>query len=232
MKEEYARSLLSKTKQDYTLIAKDFSRTRKNPWPELQPLFDNYLESGDKVLDLGCGNGRYFPFFRKNRVSYFGVDNNPALLEIAKKKFPGETFQEENALNLSFPNEFFNKVYSIAVLHQIPSREFRIQFIKEAERVLKPAGLLVLTVWHFHRKEQIKMMLKYFFRKIMGRTKLDWGDVFVPWSERTDRYYHIFSQWGLERLVGSMGLRVMEGGIIKNKKGTRQNLFVVARKPL
>ncbi len=70
MDKEYAKYLLDKTRQDYNLIAEDFSRTRKEPWPEIKFLFDNYLSAGEKVLDLGCGNGRYFEYYNTHTVHF------------------------------------------------------------------------------------------------------------------------------------------------------------------
>lgn len=232
MKKEYAQYLLDKTKQDYTLIAKDFSRTRKNPWPEVKFLFDKYLDKGDKILDLGCGNGRFFPFFQGHQVNYFGVDNNPHLLKLAKKNFPAGNFQVDDALNLSFANDFFDKVYSMAVLHQIPSYRLRMEFIKETKRVLKPKGILVFTVWKIHTKEQYRLLLKYTIQKLMGKTGLGWGDVLVPWGEKAERYYHFFTGEGLKSLVRKAGFRIIKTGTVKNNTGQRQNLFLIARNPL
>jgi len=232
MKKHYAEHLLSKTKQDYTVIAKDFSRTRKNPWPEVRFLFDQYLEAGDKALDLGCGNGRFLPFFKENGVDYVGVDNSQRLLGLAKERFPEGDFRLDDALNLSFSDDSFDKVYSMAVLHQIPSAEFRLKFMNEAKRVLKPKGLLVLTVWKFYTLEHWQLLLKYTFQKMIGEAKLDWGDVLIPWGEKTERYYHCFSPWELKGLAEKSGLRVLKQGTAKNKTKTRQNLFLVARHPL
>ena len=232
MEKEYAQYLLEKTRKDYNLIAKDFSRTRKNPWQETKFLFENYLDSKDKVLDLGCGNGRFIPFFKEKEADYFGIDNSVELIEIAKNKYPQEKFQVEDALNLSFPNNFFDKVYSIAILHQIPSEEFRIQFLKEAERVLRPKGLLIITVWNFHTLKELFLLFKYTTLKMIGKSKLDWKDVFVPWGDETKRYYHIFSQKELEDLVKKTELRIIKSGIVKSKKGNRQNIYLVAQKSL
>ncbi|UZE93412.1 MAG: class I SAM-dependent methyltransferase [Candidatus Nealsonbacteria bacterium] len=232
MERKYAKSLLEKTKQDYNLIAKDFSRTRSYPWQEIKFLFNAYLSQNEKVLDLGCGNGRYFPFFREKQAEYFGVDNSAELIKIAKNKYPEARFSVEDALNLSFPNNFFDKVYNIAVLHQIPSEEFRTRLLQEIKRTLKFKGLLILTVWKFHRWEELSLLLKYIILKIIGKSKLDWGDVFIPWGRKTERYYHCFSKKELEGLIKKVGFKLVDSGIAKDKKGNRQNIYIVAQKYL
>ena len=230
MDQLYAQYLLQKTKEDYSLIAQDFSSKRKYPWSEIKFLFDKYLISGEKVLDLGCGNGRYFPWFKQAQVNYFGADISLELIEIAKSKFPRAKFYIEDALSLSFPNNFFDKIYSIAVLHHIPSQQLRNQFLKEARRTLKSGGLLIMTAWKFHQLKELRLLFKYTLLKAIGKSKLDWMDVFEPWGKKTKRYYHFFSKKELEDLVEKSGFEIADLGVAKNEKGNRQNIYVVARK--
>ena len=166
MKREYAQFLLEKTADDYNLIASDFSRTREFVWPEIAFLFEKFLKRGDVVLDLGCGNGRWVETFKKQEVEYFGLDNSEKLIQIAKARYPDVNFIKADALNLPFPDNHFDKVYSVAVFHQIPSEEFRLRFLEEAKRVLKPNGLFILTVWKFHQKKTIFSLLKYTILKL------------------------------------------------------------------
>ncbi|PJB09259.1 hypothetical protein CO121_00925, partial [bacterium (Candidatus Gribaldobacteria) CG_4_9_14_3_um_filter_36_15] len=161
MKKEYAEQLLKKTKEGYDEIAEEFSTTREEVWEEMSFLFNDYVIPGDKILDLGCGNGRFFELLEDKDIDYIGVDFSQKLIEIARKKYlhPPQVFakqkfgrarikfQKADALNLPFPNNYFDKIYSIAVLHHIPSKQLRLQFLKEARRVLKLNGLLILTVW-------------------------------------------------------------------------------------
>ncbi|KPJ71692.1 hypothetical protein AMJ50_00970 [Parcubacteria bacterium DG_74_3] len=232
MEPSYAKYLLGKIRQDYSLIAKDFSRTRKEAWKELEFLFDKYLITGEKVLDLGCGNGRWFLLFQERGVDYVGVDNSEELIGIANIKYPQAKFQIAEALNLPFPNNFFDKVYSIAVLHQIPSEEFRLRFLNEAKRVLKPGGFLILTVWKVHQKREITLLFKYTILKLIGKSKLDFKDIFEPWGKETKRYYHCFSKKELVHLVKKVNLEIKTGGLVKNQKGNRQNIYLVAEKPM
>ena len=228
MNKEYAEYLLVKTREDYNLIADDFSRTRDEVWDEMFFLFEKYLKTGDKVLDLGCGNGRWFKLFKTYNVNYMGIDSSLKLIDIARKNDPEGKFQVEEGLNLSFPDNFFDKIYSIAVFHHLPSKKLRLKFLEEAKRVLKPGGILVLTVWRL--KNQTYLLIKYTILKLLGKSKLDFRDVFEPWGKKAERYYHCFTETELIKLVKDSGFKIKEGGIIKNERGNLQNLYIVAQK--
>src|SRR4030042_5532013 len=210
MKKEQALYLLKKTKEDYGSIAEDFSSKRGKMWQEFGFL-KGYVSSGDKILDLGCGNGRLSELLQEKNIEYFGIDNSKELIEIARKKYPYGKFEIADALDLPFPINFFDKVISIAVLHHIPSEELRLQFIKEAKRVLKPKGLFIVTVWDLlQRKTSWGLLFKYTLLKLIGKSKLDFGDIFVPWKisqeKYTQRYFHCFTKIGLKKIVEMAGL--------------------------
>jgi len=232
MDKEYAQYLLNKTRDDYNLISDDFSRTREKPWGEIKFLFDDYLSAGEKVLDLGCGNGRFYGFFKDKDVQYFGLDNSEKLIEIAKKKYPKADFRAGDALNIVFPAGYFDKIYSIAVLHHIPSKELRLNFLKEAFNALKPNGKIIITVWKFHDKKETLLLLKYTILKIIGKNKMDFKDILEPWANKTERYYHWFSERELAGLAREAGLEIESSGVIKNERGNRQNIYLIAKKPL
>ena len=230
MEKKYAEYLLKKTQKDYNLIAEDFSKTRARIWDEIRFLFDNYLIEGDRVLDLGCGNGRYYETVKGKRVDYIGVDNSERLIKLAQRKNPGVKFQTADAFNLPFSNNYFDKVYSIAVLHHMPSKKFRSQFLKEAKRVLKQRGLLILTVWKFYGKKKVFLSFKYTILKLIGKSKLDFKDIFEPWGKKTERYYHWFSKRELANLVKREGFKIKEVDIIKKETGKRRNIYLIAEK--
>jgi len=230
MKQEYADYLIKKTRDDYNLISGDFSRTRNRLWEEISFLFQN--KDNEKVLDSGCGNGRYYELLKN--TDYTGTDNSKELIELAKNKYPEANFLVADSLSLPFADNSFNQVYSIAVLHRIPSKEYRLQFFKEAQRVLKDKGRLVVTVWSLpikqYNKKNIFLLLKYTFLKIIGFSKLDFGDVLEPWGKETEKYYHWFSKRELEKLAKRAGFKIEESGFIRNDRKTRQNIYLIAEK--
>ena len=218
----YAKKILKKTVSDYNSIADKYSRVREKDWREMDFLFE-YLKPDDVVLDSGCGNGRFFPSFKDGR--YFGVDPSSQLIGIAKNNHPQGNFQVASGDSLPFADDYFDKVYSIAVLHHIPSFDLRLQFLKEAKRVLKPGGYLILTVWDL--KEKLKG--KGFFHWLKAR-KLDKNDVFLPWHGSKDTYFHCFNLEELVQLVKDSGFEVLDKGEIAVGLRPYFNFYIVAKK--
>lgn len=63
------------------------------------------IESGDHVLDLGCGLGdfRTYALERGLDIRYTGADLNPSLLAHARQRHPGAEFLEADALRDELP---------------------------------------------------------------------------------------------------------------------------------
>lgn len=231
MKRETAEEIIKSVRESFDLIAEDFSATREKLWEDLKFLFD-YLKKGDKVLDLGCGNGRFYPWFQEKGIAYVGVDFSSSLIEIAKKKFPKGKFYLGNALKLPFKNNEFDALFAIALLHHIPSNELRLKVLLEAKRVLKKNGLLVLTVWNLWQKKYFKYIFSEFKRKILGKSKLDFKDCYIPWSKgevKIQRYCHAFTLRELKKLIIKSGFELISSGYTK-RKGYKPNIYAVAKK--
>lgn len=207
----------------------EFSRTRRNIWAEFS-IFGNYIKDGDRVLDIGCGNGRLLNIFSDKLIEYTGVDNAENQIKEAELNYPGRRFLLADARNLPFPAKVFDNVFLVAILHNVPSVEFRRKVLREARRVLKDNGFLFLTVWDPWRLEAIRLIFKYSFLKLTGESKMDWGDVLVPWANRTERYYHFFTQRGILKLVRGAGFQIIKNGVAKNETGRRSNFYIVAQK--
>jgi len=237
MDKEYAKYLLEKTRKDYNQIAEDFSKTREYIPEEQKSLLLQYITPGDKVLDLGCGNGRFSEVFQK-KIEYVGVDNSEKMIEIARKKYPKVDLRIADALSLPFPENSFDKVFSFAVIHHLPSEELQLQLLKETRRILKPGGVLILTVWNLNpfrmiligEYKRVKAFFEYQLLKIFGKAKLDFGDFFVLWQDITLRYIHCFTASGLRKIIQKAGLKIKKIGILKKTKTKESNIYLVAEK--
>jgi len=227
-----AKRIMDLNTRFYDLLADEFSNINVNLWEEFESLSD-YFREGDQVLDLGCGNGRFFNLIHNNNktIRYFGVDNSRRLLELARQKYPQGQFILSDGLSLPFGENFFDKILCIAVLHHLPSDAVRRGFLQQAHRVLKKGGALVLTtIWlDRFRWQSWKQLIKYTWLKLIGKSKLDWGDFYEPWGDKGIRYFHGFTRKELRELFEDVGFEIENIGLLDRRSGER-NIVMIARK--
>jgi len=223
MKNSYADYLLKKTKDDYNKIADKFSSTRRFLSADIIALKE-YLPENGQILDLGCGNGRFWEIAKQKNLKYIGADVSEKMVEIAKDKYLDGTFVKlDDFVNLPFPAEKFDVVANLAVLHHIPGQEYRLKFLKEIKRVMKKGGTLILTVWDMARNEKAKKLrIQFYLRKIISSSPLDWNDILYPFNTSkitVERYLHIFSVAELTKLLDQAGFEI--DNIIQIPRGER-----------
>ncbi len=239
MKKDYADYLLKYSQEVHDNIAFEFSKTRQGFWNDLNFLME-YIEPNQKVLDLGCGNGRLFKILKNRNIKYIGIDNSEKLLLEAQKQYPEdrEKFWKADALDLPFMDNEFDRIVSIAVLQHIPSKEYRIKFLRESLRVLNIEGKLILTTW------LVKTGSKYYrsvnniwnrIRVLWNWSELDKNDIMLPFrigskENLGDRYIHAFSLKELKSLVRQAGFKIDKSGYTVDKNQKKRNIYIVASK--
>jgi SAM-dependent methyltransferase len=115
------------------------------------------LAPGDRVLDLGCGEGRHaITAYLNQSVTVVGLDLSHSDLCTARSRYSefsdpsdgsrGVNFLRASGLYLPFANASFDKVICAEVLEHIPAYE---SVLAEIHRVLKPGGTLAVSVPRF-----------------------------------------------------------------------------------
>ncbi|MBN1326263.1 class I SAM-dependent methyltransferase [Candidatus Falkowbacteria bacterium] len=234
MKEEIAKKILEKVKLDYELISGQFSDTRQYLWGELKK-FDKYVKKGNRILDVGCGNGRLYTLLKDKEVNYVGVDNSEEMINQARTRFEdqatGILFEQGDILQLYHDDNSFDVIFAIAVLHHIPSKKLRKQALGEVKRVLKPGGYFILTVWDiWGQGKYLWPILNNYFRKIFGKSDLDYKDALIPWKAPNgeilvERYVHAFTKREIKKLVKNAGFEIE-----KMKREVGYNIYLIAKK--
>lgn len=117
----------------------DWSRRRV-----LDPVLDNLLTdlTGKRVLDLGCGEGRYARVLKKKGAEVIGVDPIPAFIKRAQALDAQSTYLEATAESLPVADGTCDLVLSYLSFIDIADLE---SASREIGRVLKPAGELIVV---------------------------------------------------------------------------------------
>lgn len=89
--------------------------------------------SGERVLEVGCGQGHLTKRLAERGVDIIGVDANPNAPEISDS----DRVVYMRAESLDFEDESFDVVVSVHALEHIPDIEGAVS---EMSRVLKPGG--------------------------------------------------------------------------------------------
>lgn len=103
-------------------------------------LLNDFLRfgSGDCVLDLGCGNGK-FAYWNRDRVKLMlALDLAPWFADEAKRAVP---LFRGDIRSLPFDNASLDKIYTIDVLEHLTTSDIR-RVLEEVRRTLKPDGKL------------------------------------------------------------------------------------------
>jgi ubiquinone/menaquinone biosynthesis C-methylase UbiE len=98
---------------------------------------------GKKILDYGCGTGRWVEFFRNYGLEYTGVDLSTEMVRIASERFSNTKFDSLSFGEISYPSKAFDIVCSIAVIHHVPYEE-QSTILHELSRIIKHNGFLIL----------------------------------------------------------------------------------------
>ena len=113
------------------------------------------LQPGDRLLDLGCGEGRHaLSAYASMDIHAIALDLGYQDLKTAQSRYqehfaepdnPRKTFSllNANGYSLPFADHTFDKVICSEVLEHVP--DF-LQVLREIKRVLKPGGTFCATV--------------------------------------------------------------------------------------
>jgi len=231
------RALLALNRAFYADRGEAFDASRDHPWPGWQRVLEEWGRVGtgasragrpDRVLDVGCGNGRFGRLLAKPGrpgTEYLGVDASEPLLESARAALRDSPrgFDAE-LLRLDFldapgpdalPPGPFDLIAVFGVLHHVPSRALRRSVVEALAQRLDRGGVLALTAWQFQDRERFARSL--FPAEAVRRRADEWGfdphdleagDHLLGFSgdASTPRYCHHIDASELDALTGGLDL--------------------------
>jgi ubiquinone/menaquinone biosynthesis C-methylase UbiE len=105
--------------------------------------------SVNRILDVGCGNGRHIIYLAREGFQVYGIDISQESINIALKWAEKEKICAELrkgcATAIPYPDEYFNVIICFGVLDHLVMDDAEIA-IHEMNRVLTPGGWLFLSL--------------------------------------------------------------------------------------
>jgi len=227
MKQQTIKTINQLNKDFYQHLAREFDTSRQKPWPGMKLALKKVALDFDgkpKVLDIGCGNGRFLISLKEvfEEVCYTGVDNNEALLNLARKRYPDQEWQVKDVMVDDIGGKF-DLMGVFGLMHHIPGKDLRIKKLKEWINCLEPEGKMIVTYWQEADKRSLSdQELK---SRGVGITEKEEGDFFLGWdkSDRV-RYCHCFTLDEVESLEEELELELKNSFKADGKSG-HANLY-------
>jgi trans-aconitate methyltransferase len=140
-------------------------------------------QSGERILDIGCGTGHLTAQIAESGARLVGVDRSPEMVNAARMAYPHLQFEVADARDLRFHEEF-DAVFSNATLHWIREPEVVIRNVRDA---LPPGGRFVAE---FGGKGNIRKMQGAFDQALLELNTATQGKI-DPW------YYPSVSEYSM-----------------------------------
>lgn len=175
------------------------------PPPAHLAAFVSALAPAERVLDLGCGDGRLTARLEADALT--GADTSALALARAARRLPGaELVRVEPDAALPFGDGAFDLVLCAETIEHVRDLQ---TLLSEARRVLRPGGLLALTTPAHGRLTALRALARGFERE------------FPPLSP----HLRFFTRRSLGELLADMGFEVEE---LRRRRGT---LLARSRRP-
>jgi SAM-dependent methyltransferase len=102
------------------------------------------LPKGGLIVDAGCGVARWPIFLRRAGYDVVGIEYDHEACKIAKENDPGLCVLRADVRGTPFKDESVDAIISLGVVEHDEAGPLRA--LREAHRMLKPNGLLILAV--------------------------------------------------------------------------------------
>jgi ubiquinone/menaquinone biosynthesis C-methylase UbiE len=110
----------------------------------LRPIFERYARPGMTMLEGGCGQGHYVAYYTESGVHVIGLDFARNALARLRAHDPHLTLCAGDVTALPFRDASFDLYYSGGVVEHFEGGADAA--LREARRVLKPGGVLLISV--------------------------------------------------------------------------------------
>jgi SAM-dependent methyltransferase len=177
----------------------------------LRPLFERYAPAGSRMLEGGCGRGQYVAYYAARGVKVVGLDFAREWLRRLRARDPQLNLCVGDVGALPYRDGAFDVYYSGGVVEHFEAGCERS--LEEAARVLKPGGVLLISVPYFSPMRRILVWLGRDDWQRVSRPRADAptaGLRFFQYAYTPAEFTGMLEAAGL-RVIGTQGYAVLWG---------------------
>jgi len=204
----------------------------------IMELMNKFCPDKGKLLEIGCAVGYFLELAQLSGWQAQGVELSSWAAQYAREKTKVEV-SNGKLEDIKFPNSYFDAVVMIELIEHTPNP---ISFLKEVYRILKPAGIILITtpnsksihgrIWR-KKFQEIFLIPEHLFlfsippiNRILELT--NFKIIHLQTKTYLRRYYDYKIPKGLGRQIRKIGRKLMLGLI--NILNLGEMLVVVAKK--
>lgn len=164
------------------------------------PYIFKYFSPSARILEAGCGSGRYVKYLCEKGYDCVGIEYSKATVDKVKSKWPELDIIEGDVEKMPYPDNTFKGIISIGVIEHFEDGPEKV--LAEMQRVLEPEGVALITVpclnWLRRLKGPLCGITHMFranpvLRKMLRKKPLD----HCGWNLYSRKYkWHAFPEWG------------------------------------
>jgi SAM-dependent methyltransferase len=108
------------------------------------------LETGQRILDIGCGFGRHSNELARRGFDVLGIDPSAAMITAARENAAASglapEFRQQGGEDLQVENEFEVALCLFTTLGQVSGQADNLVLLENAYRALQPGGWFILEI--------------------------------------------------------------------------------------
>jgi len=239
--------LLDLNRQFYAIVGNEFDRTRQGLPLGMVELANRLAARTQgngaaplRVLDAGCGNGRFARALAQAGVActYTGIDADAHLLALAEQQtadlagisthFAAIDLAVEGWVRQVGAQGQFDLVVCLAVLHHFPGLALRARIVAELASLVAAQGVLALSTWQFLTSERLSQKQMEWAEVGVDAEQVETGDALLPWNQGAHalRYVHQLDLAEVQTLAGDAGMQLDASYHADGKEGNL-NLYTL-----
>lgn len=160
-------------KKDYEIMAKYYDFLQQeldyNVW--LNFYRENTTKNTHKVLEIGCGTGKFAQMLDLNEIEYHGFDLSQAMIKEAKAKNLAGDFFIADARSFELEQKFDVIICFMDTINYLTSENDLKKAFKQISKHLNSGGIVLFDI---HREENLENFADYYELGYLDNLQYSW----------------------------------------------------------